>query len=125
MYKACITTWDNMMGLDLTLKMDIIPYAKRHFDFLLSNRLRLDRNYDLFDAIKKLPSYDLSEYTLSDYWDEGIREISEDPYGEKLRYIYSHDLAKIEIENISDWNKAVLMLFKHLEANIKIILYWS
>lgn len=107
------------MGLDLTL----LPYDRDFSRHVLS----MERNYTLFDQIKKLESMRLEKpiysYVAGDDEDP-CSEISEDKYGEPIRFVYAGDLAKLEEAEI-DINKACLAFIKCLPMNHKVALYWG
>ena len=108
------------MGVDLKLIIersnDKLPMAV--------NALKLDRDYDLQDRFKQLPWFPLTEKLLY-YFDEGPKEIDDDMYGLKLRYVYPQAVSTIKVsKQTTDWNKSVIRFVKNLSPDRIVILFW-
>lgn len=114
------------MGLDLTLIFnrwtDVIPWDL----FLATDRLEFHRNYALFDAIKAIPSHPLPEGKAVEwYGDKGIDRITEDPYGDPLRWVTAANLSTIHpSEELCRWNRAVMAFVQCVPPKTIIVLRW-
>ena len=110
------------MGLDLTLH----PNRWRSENPLLLYGLRLDRNYDLFDAIREKNMVPIPSACLYPDDDKGLVETVTDPYGAPLMQVWAGVLAAIPAEVWgSSWNKAAHAFLQHIPPDAPIILYWS
>lgn len=121
------------MGLDLSLIMDICPYLNKSgyppLDTLEANKLRFSRSYELFELIKGLETHKLKGF-LNKYNDEGLTEVREDPYGSPLTWTEAKNIGSLydkinENQNISDWNKSIVLFFSKIDPEIPVILWWS
>lgn len=116
------------MGIDLTLA----PIKNAHGSWWLAyDRLRLDRYYDLYrefgmDGYTSISVYDVIVNQFDWYDDEGIVSDKLDPYGEKLKYFFSDEISKIDVNQLelSTWNKAVIEFIKSLPKQTPVVLYW-
>jgi hypothetical protein len=129
------------MGVDLKL----LPlYAKSNigFNFALT-MLELDRRYQLFEQIEKIPTVTL-EGTFSTYlaripdgsWqgENAFGVVKEDAYGNKIQFVQAGQLADIMgkwySELKEEWsqydfhNKAAIAYLKCLPKDHLIGLYW-
>ncbi len=117
------------MGVDLTIAFNVVPQVapqKGGLQFLASSRVRLDRDYDLWDLIKIVPSHLFPE-VIDWYEDDGITSRDKDPYGEPLRYAKAGDLAKLVNslpDGCSQWNRGVFQFLASINPEIWVALYW-
>jgi hypothetical protein len=115
------------MGLDL----EVCPVSYDYLDWwLLHNRMRFKRDYDLFDEIKKLQTIPIPENKVVQvYEDEGIEEKRTDPWEKELKYVRAEEFSKLEYEidegdKFSKWNFAIISMVKNLQKDTPIVLYW-
>ena len=111
------------MGLDLTLS----PITLSGTPWLAYDRLRLSRNYELFDAIKALPSNELPpDTTVEWYEDNGIERQTADMYGEPLRYIQAGEFRNLvfDCRKTEQWNVAVIRFLQELPRETPVVLWW-
>lgn len=115
------------MGLDLTLVPNRYPQIGGWF--LAYDRISLDRQYALFDAIRdQVDTFPLEDDTRFQwYGDEGLEDVREDPYGSPLRWCFAKDLSKIRlsVEDLSAWNRGVVAFVRSLPPDTKIVLWWN
>ena len=111
------------MGLDLRL----YPNRWRSQRPLLSNAQVLDRNYELFDAIKALPAVAVPEAPLAYDDDEGLKPTATDSYGDQLTQVWAGVLAGIPEETWgrSEWNRAALAYLRTIPPDTPVVLWWS
>jgi len=113
------------MGLDL----DLHPVRWSELEnagWLLHNRISLERNYHLFDAIKSLTSpQPAPDSCLPAFWysDEGLRETYTDAYGDPLTYLLPKDFERLESEY--PYNQAVIDFMRNLPPDMPIVLWWN
>jgi len=50
--------------------------------------------------------------------------VTKDPYGEPLTYSTAGELAKLDCNGFSEWNKDVLRRIKRLKPETKVVLFW-
>lgn len=117
------------MGRDLTLCPAYLHVQNRSdHEFLLGYaRLPLHRNGYLFDAIKALNPRPLKTLTtrFEYYFDDGLKRMTTDCYGDELTYITAKELANLKTEYPQlPWNRGVLELFKHVYPDMPIVLWW-
>ena len=118
------------MGIDLTIAPQryITPHDEFTTWFLAFDRISFDRDYILFDNIRKLKPHLLPESTTFQwYGDDGLKEIEKDAYGDTLTYVNADDLAKAftETPNLSYKNKAIKAYIEALPPSHKIVLWWD
>lgn len=123
------------MGIDLTL----CPF--RHHPgpwtwHLAYDRMSLHRDYQIFGQIDKNMGRAEKIKVVCDpqrlppgvrftwYGDEGIKDETENPYGDTLTYVEAFELAKVKVDNTSDYNKAVFTMIRALEPRTPIVLWW-
>jgi hypothetical protein len=110
------------MSINLTLVFD-------HFclsgPLLAYERLRLDwQDYEAFDRIKA-EAVPLPE-GVQWYEDDGIEHRAEDPYGEPLKFMAAHTLARhLSALPLRGWDVAVLTFVKSLRPDTRVVLWWS
>jgi hypothetical protein len=113
------------MGIDLT----IYP---QQFDMkwkLCDQGLTFDRDYKIFGQIcddrpKIEPHPCPDDWQIQIYDDDGIRDCKEDCYGTKLTYLFAFELKKLDMSDISEWNKAIKAFIDALPDDMKVILWW-
>ena len=118
------------MGVDLRIAI-IKPTAERWW--LCYDRLRFDRDYDLFGLIEKMPNWTINPdlVNLDWYEDNGVKRIYTNPYGDKLVYTLSDEFAKLDIPGIktnhdmSGYNEAILKFLAALPAGTRIVICWA
>lgn len=113
------------MGLDLTVKMS--PWNDSDDGApLLTCSLSFDRDYDLFDLIKDLPSNALppgGEVRI--YEDEGIEKEGTNPYGEAIRYIFAKEFRELaEPADLSEWSQGILSFLRTIPESKRVYLWW-
>lgn len=109
------------MGIDLTLAA--IEY-ERLAPWLPSALVCLNRNYDLQDAIKELPSEPLTGNILW-YEGDGLKPRFDDQYGEPLKFVRAVWFRKLELVNLSPgWNLAAMLWVRELPPETPVVLYW-
>jgi hypothetical protein len=108
------------MGLDLTLAVDTFSLSNRSLAY---ERLTVDRDYELFDAIDKIETEEVKEIWW--YEDEGVTIRSEDPYGAPLRKAKVKDVANaFSGVRCSPKNSAVRAYLLALPPDTEIIFWW-
>ena len=128
------------MGVDLTLypdrfssRSDPTDPQSLYYWHLASDHLSLDRDYSLFDWIRKQPCTLVAPAVrVQHYTDDGLETITTDAYGAPLTYLEPQHFAKMATririretcEASTGWNRAVLQLCAALDPHTRIILYW-
>lgn len=124
------------MSVDLAIYPFSYPDTENEW-WLGYDRLCFRRDYYLFSCLglnagkhdkvvnpKEIPD----NISFDVYMDDGIeRNVKEDPYGNKLTYIYAEEINNIPnevIKNTPNWNKAILKMLMELNEKDIIILYW-
>lgn len=126
------------MGMDLAL----IPFGPfwrdgglsgARVDIISSTRLDTWREYEFYAQITEEMG-ELGDKPVCDpqplpknvilhvYEDEGLKELDEDPYGEKLTYVTAGELAKTKPK--TPWNKSVIAFISTLPEDMPVILWW-
>jgi len=112
-----------------------VSYFKQD-SWLCYDRLGLNRNYELFAQIDEEKSRMPAIEAVCDpkdipqgkrvhwYGDDGLKTITEDPYGCGLTYVDAREFANVEPGETGDWNKAVLAFLKALPPETPIVLWW-
>lgn len=111
------------MGIDLTLA----PMKYGNSDWwLCSNRLTLDRDYDLQERIKALPSYPTyPAKNIQWYEDDGVKDRATDAYGDPLRFVRAVQFRRVLDDQCrSEWNLAALKFIQALPPLTPIVLWW-
>lgn len=118
------------MGIDLILLP--VDYLGQNWGFSHS-LLSVDRSSDLFDEIRKLPSFDVPEkfssYTSRDdkYEEPHYGNTIEDCYGEKIKFVEAKKLLSLKDHpHIKDSHKnsAIWAYLGKLPGDMKIALFW-
>lgn len=112
------------MGLDLSV--GIVKHESVDW-WLVYNRLQFDRDYDLFDRIKRLDTRTIPETARVDWYsDEGIKSVTEDSYGSPLKYTRPIDWrVMLKPAGMTPWNKSVIEFLRSLPDPTPIILWWN
>lgn len=120
------------MGVDLTL----LPHKYGPYSpdaptpwHTAYDRLSLTHNKDLLALVQELEdqhSRPMPEDIPVDwYGDDGLKRITQTPYGFPLRYVTAGQLATISPpDSTSDWNRGVWAFLARLPADTPVILYW-
>lgn len=111
------------MGMDLA----VLPNRYYLFEGLNDgyNRLVIERDYELFKAIQKLPSQPLKQnQDVSYYGDEEIEDILVDAYGNQLHWIAASEFRKIAVVDLTSWNVAIMAFLQNLPPDMPVVLYW-
>jgi hypothetical protein len=128
------------MGVDLTL----IPASHGSFEgpetvYVLGHTiLHLDRDYDLWDRIKAIPSETFPKDTFSSYFaerEDGENEYgycNQDPYGNRLLWVQAGQLADVMKEYIQKEyrpddgpnNQAATAFLAAFPPQKPVVLYW-
>ena len=114
------------MGLDLTVYP--ITVARSNDRWLAYQRLGLERDYDLFDRIKRLEWFPLLVRNVSHvdfYRDEGIESDTEDAYGNPLRFVLAGSFKDVAQPDDTQWNRAVLNFLASIPPAMPVILDWN
>ena len=109
-------------------------------DLYVQDLLALDQDYDLFAQIDKEwmgshgenavqvckpkpipPGFKV--FKLEEEKDEWQLQ-KDNMYGEEIEYVLAKELAKVQVENSTAWNKAVFAMMKALPPDFPIILWW-
>ena len=109
------------MGIDLNL----LPMMQGISSNFSHEIISLDRNYELFDRIRAIPSLPISDgfachhaSFCHDDVDEGYGDVVEDYYGTRLRYTLAVELKKVNIPGPPG-------AFVHaLNDDVPIVLFW-
>ena len=116
------------MGIDLIALAS--NFRERRGEMLSTASLRFDRDHRILALFSKdaqpcrvLP---LPEgLKVGRYEDAGLRYDDKDRYGNPLTFTTSDLLGDIpEIEEICEWNRAVLAFLLALPPETRIVLYW-
>lgn len=124
------------MGIDLTLCPVRHDHGKDSGSILVYTRLDFNmRDYDLWKKIQA-EAIPLG-VPVSWYMDQGIEDVTEDPYGSPLTFITAHRLLKIIDEhfkssdelwirsgNRGHWDLGCLAFIRALNPDRRIILWW-
>ncbi|HEC63818.1 MAG TPA: hypothetical protein ENI23_00825 [bacterium] len=119
------------MGIDLILLP--IDHYDQNWGFS-HTLLSVDRSSDLFDIIRKLPSFDVpgkfSSFTSKDdkYEEPHYGNTIEDCYGEKIKFVEIKKLLNLKDHpHIKDGyhNSAIWAYLEKLPENMKIALFWA
>jgi hypothetical protein len=125
------------MGLDLTVGIikSAIGNGGGVSDWWLANeRLRMKRDYQLFaqiaglrgDARQVMTPKPVPESKRVDWYDdEGIKRITEDPYGSPLTYVTPDDFKKVKFNNVREENVPYVRMLAELPDDTAILLHWS
>jgi hypothetical protein len=99
---------------------------------LLYDRLRLIRNYSLFDVILTFPSQPLPEgeggrREAMIYEDDGILTVATDKYGEALRWVRAAEFHDDRLDGVEtgEWNRALIGFLRALPPETMVVLYWD
>lgn len=110
------------MGLDLTVCPT--PYVNEGGGYLLSTRIDLHRDYELFNQIKALPSLK-GWLPVRWYEDDGLKERTTDPYGNDLKYTTASEFAAVDVpDDATDWNRAAIAFLAALPPETRVYLWW-
>ena len=113
------------MGLDLTLHFPVV-HDKEQTAFGQSNRLYLDRRYQLFDQIRNRR---YTEGTITVCRPKLVGErfdcsLKTDHYGDPLTYVTADELKRVNVRGESQWNQAIWAMIAKLPDSTPVILYW-
>ena len=116
------------MGIDL--KILASNFRERRGELLSTASLRADRDPRLLSVfsteavpciVQPLPD----GLKVGHYEDAGIRFDDKDRYGRPLTFTTPEKLEALrDIEEINDWNRAIVAFLLALPPDTKIILYW-
>ena len=92
-------------------------------------QMELGADYDLHDKIKSLPSMPVPKGFTSysgkaSDGETGYGETQEDCYGERVKWILSDDLLKIDVSDCAPKVKAAWAYIACLPPETKIALFW-
>ena len=105
------------MGIDLIL----LPYDSSFFSHTV---LRVDRDYDLYDAIRDIPSKEVDDnFTSYVSRDDQCEETHygktiENPYGQRTAFVLAKDLKRVRIPGPTG------AYIRELDDDCKVALYW-
>ena len=119
------------MGIDLTLVMTwpfVNPARNLSSDFFPANKIDLDRDSELWDCIRKLPSNQLP-MEMRWFEDDGLKSRTDDRYDTPLRYVRAADIAarigpRGEDRPWSRWNAAVMEFLGRIDPETWVVLFW-
>jgi hypothetical protein len=116
------------MGIDLKLLAS--NFREHRGEMLATASLRLDREpgfLSLFSTearpcvVQMLPN----GMKVGHYEDDGLKFHEKDRYGQPLTYTTPERLQSLRnLEDIGDWNRAVLAFVLALPPGTRIVLYW-
>ena len=114
------------MSVDLTLCPDRHDGRSLNGWWLAYERISLDGDGRLWDAIKELPPHPLPPLTrFTWYSDGGLEDATTDKYGEPLTYATAGELGAIVLpEDVSPRNAAVFAYLRALPAGTPVVLWW-
>ena len=116
------------MGIDL--KILASNFRERRGELLSTASLRIDRDPRLLalfttEAIPCLVTAIPEGLKVGHYEDDGLKFAETDRYGQRLTFTTPEQLHSIQtIDDLSEWNRAVLAFLLTLPAGTKIVLYW-
>jgi len=110
------------MGVDLAVAFD------EYFNFegslrLAYSRLDLTRDRALWEILKEMEERPFDQ-PIQWYYEEGIKDENQNAYGGPLTYLTAGELKRIDIKDLSPWNKAVFRFIGALPDDTKVLLYW-
>lgn len=102
---------------------------------LAYTRIALDRNYEIFGQIANIrgvkarvvcdPKPIPATVKFKWYSDEGLQERNYDAYGDPLKFVYAHELSKVNLDSDAGaWNKAAFAFVRALPPDTIIVLWW-
>src|SRR5262245_41412283 len=116
------------MGIDLKILASNL--RERGGEWLSTASLRLDRDPRLLSLlskdsvpclVKSLPA----GLKIGHYEEEGLRFSDKDRYGHELTFTTPEQLGALrEVNEISDWNRAVIAFLLGLPPGSRIVLFW-
>lgn len=109
------------MGVSLQIAID------KHglYGFLANNRLYMDVQGD--QILHKLKVFATPfSCEVGWYFDDGLKDTTEDNYGFPLTFVTAHQFIKsFAGERLTPWDNAVLAFIRELKPETKILLFWS
>ncbi|MCK9569110.1 hypothetical protein M0R72_09225 [Candidatus Pacearchaeota archaeon] len=106
------------MGIDLT----VCPIRDDRPGY---DRLQIDRDSELFDLVKQLPTLSIPDpVDFNWYEQDGIEKRATDEYGFPLTYCNAGQFRKIDASKQEGWNHAVLMFLQALPPSTPVVLWW-
>jgi hypothetical protein len=116
------------MSVDLSVCINLTPRIDEtniHVaGFVVDNYLKLEKDYQLWDAIKSLKSNNLPVPLEWDNHDDGYVEMEEDYYGEPIKFVKAEQFKLIDTKDLSEWNKAVFAFLTNIPGSTWVVLYW-
>ena len=116
------------MGIDLKLLASNL--RERRGELLSTATLRLDRDARLLSLLSKDADPCLVQplpagLKVGHYEDDGLRFDDKDRYGNPLTFTTPEQVGAIRtLDELSDWNRAVLAFLFALPPDARIVLYW-
>lgn len=116
------------MGIDLKILASNL--RERRGELLSTASLRLDRDPRLLSLLSKEAVPCLVQplpagLKVGHYEDDGLKFAEKDRYDQELTFTTPEQLQGVrEIEEISEWNRAVLAFLFALPPDTKIVLFW-
>ncbi len=116
------------MGIDL--KALASNFRERRGEILSTASLRFDRDMRLLSLFSKDAQPCLVQplpkgIKVGHYEDDGLRFDENDRYGQPLTFTTPEELESLRhLEDIAQWNRAVLAFLLALPPETRIVLYW-
>lgn len=108
------------MGMDLSVCPD--TFGLKGETVLAYDRLRINRDYDLFERVRSLRPRPL-DTAVAYYEDDGLADRTTDPYGADLTYLTAGELSAID-PGTGTLARAVWAYLDELPRDTKIVLWW-
>lgn len=96
------------------------------WDWLCCERIRLDRDYDLWSHFENAAKNGTPVPSASWYRDEGLCEVTTDPYGGRLVSITCRQAVEALTgpSTLSTKNAAVREYLRALNPDVRVLLWW-
>ena len=117
-------------GMGIDLKALASNFRERRDEMLATASLRFDRDHRILSAFSSESSPCIVQamppgLKVGHHDDEGLRFDDKDKYGYPLTFTTPEQLRLLPaIEQISDWNRAILAFLLTLPSGTRIVLYW-
>jgi hypothetical protein len=116
------------MGIDL--KILASNFRERRGELLSTASLRIDRDPRLLSLLSKEAMPCLVQplpagLKVGHYEEDGLKFTETDRYGHALTFTTPEQLQALRnVEDVTEWNRAVLAFLLALPSDTRIVLYW-